>query len=269
MTRTVLIGLTVLTMACAASSPSSSQFPAGELVDMSHPFDEQTIYWPTAAPFRLETVAAGMTPSGYYYAANNVFTAEHGGTHIDAPIHFAQGHPSVDRIPLTRLFGSAVLVDVSNRVLENRDYQVTVDDLVEWEQQNGSMPADAIVLIRTGFAQYWPDAARYLGTDQRGNEAVAQLHFPGLHPDAARWLVGNRQIRAVGIDTASIDFGQSTQFESHRALFTADIPAFENLTALDRLPPKGALVIALPMKIAGGSGGPLRAVAIVPMSGPR
>jgi kynurenine formamidase len=93
---------------------------------------------------------------------------------------------------------------------------------------------------------------------------VAKLHFPGLHPDAARWLIANRSVNAVGIDTASIDYGQSTQFESHRALFAAEIPAFENLTALERLPPAGARVIALPMKIAGGSGGPLRAVAILP-----
>jgi kynurenine formamidase len=120
------------------------------------------------------------------------------------------------------------------------------------------------MLIRTGFARYWPDAARYLGTDERGEEAVAQLHFPGLHPDAARWLVDNRPVRAVGIDTASIDFGQSTAFESHQVLFASEIPAFENLMALDRLPPTGAFVVALPMKIAGGSGGPLRAVAVLP-----
>jgi kynurenine formamidase len=93
---------------------------------------------------------------------------------------------------------------------------------------------------------------------------VAKLHFPGLHPDAAKWIVANRAVKAVGIDTASIDYGQSTLYETHRALYASDIPAFENLASLDRLPPTGALLIALPMKIGGGSGAPLRAVAVVP-----
>jgi kynurenine formamidase len=124
------------------------------------------------------------------------------------------------------------------------------------------------VLLRTGYSQRWPDAARYLGTSERGPEAVAKLHFPGLHPDTARWMVANRRFRAIGIDTASIDYGQSTQYESHRVLFERDIPAFENLTALERLPARGAFVVALPMKIGGGSGAPLRAIAILPPPSP-
>jgi kynurenine formamidase len=141
---------------------------------------------------------------------------------------------------------------------------VTSDDLLRWEREHGRIPAEAIVLIRTGFSRRWPDADRYLGTAERGPDAVAKLHFPGLHPDAARWLVANRPIRAIGIDTASIDYGQSTLFESHRILFESEIPAFENLDALDRLPAAGAFVIALPMKIGGGSGAPLRAIAVLP-----
>jgi kynurenine formamidase len=124
--------------------------------------------------------------------------------------------------------------------------------------------AFAAILLRTGFARHWPDAARYLGTAERGEAAVAHLHFPGLHPDAARWLVANRAIGAIGIDTASIDYGQSTQYESHRVLYERNVPAFENLAALDRLPPVGATVVALPMKIKGGSGAPLRAIALLP-----
>jgi kynurenine formamidase len=205
-----------------------------------------------------------MTPGGYYYAANNFFTAEHGGTHIDAPVHFAQGHQSVDQIPLDRLIGPAIVIDVRAASSRSADYQVTVDDFVRAERGNGPIPRDGIVLLRTGFSTRWPDAARYLGTAERGEAAVAKLHFPGLHPDAARWLVANRPIKAIGIDTASIDYGQSKLFESHRILYEKDIPAFENLTALERLPARGAYVIALPMKIAGGSGAPLRAVGILP-----
>ena len=261
-----LLVLALLTAACGstAPAPAAAPFPQGEVVDLSHTYDGTTIFWPTAAPFRLEKVAEGMTPGGYYYAANDLFTSEHGGTHLDAPIHFAQGRLTTDRIPLERLMGQAVVVDVTAKADGNADYQVTTADLQAAEQADGAIPADAIVLIRTGYSRRWPDAATYLGTAERGEAAVAKLHFPGLHPDAARWLVANRPIKALGIDTASIDFGQSTAYESHRTLFERDVPAFENLTGLARLPARGATILALPMKIGGGSGGPLRAVAILP-----
>jgi kynurenine formamidase len=257
---------TALTVGCAReTTPESAPSPlmAGQLVDLSHAYDEQTIFWPTAEGFRLHKDAEGMTPAGYYYAANSFSTAEHGGTHLDAPVHFAQGKQSVDEIPLQRFFGPAVVVDVTKQSESNADYQVTVDDLMRAETENGSITADSIVLLRTGFSSRWPDAARYLGTAEKGAGAVPKLHFPGLHPDAAKWLVA-KDVRAVGLDTASIDYGQSTLFESHRILYAANIPAFENLTALDRLPARGAFIVALPMKIAKGSGAPLRAVAVLP-----
>jgi kynurenine formamidase len=200
-------------------------------VDLSHAYDAATVFWPTSERFRLDKVADGVTPAGYYYAANNFFTAEHGGTHIDAPVHFAQGAQAVDQIPVDRFFGAAAVVDVTESSERDPDYQVTTDDLLRSERELGDIPPDAIVLIRTGFSRRWPDAARYLGTAERGEEAASMLHFPGLHPDAARWLIENRRIKAVGIDTASIDYGRSTLFETHRALFERNIPAFENLTA--------------------------------------
>ena len=248
------------------AAPPASGFPVGEIVDLSHTYDAQAIFWPTAEPFRHDKVADGMTPAGYYYASNNFFTSEHGGTHIDAPVHFAQGRQAVDQIPLPNLIGSAVVIDVTEASRANADYQVTVADFERWEKQHGAISSDTIVLLRTGFSQSWPDAAKYLGTAERGEAAVAKLHFPGLHPDTAKWIVANRPIKAIGIDTASIDYGQSTLYESHRGLYERNIPAFENLTNLDRLPPRGAQVIALPMKIRNGSGAPLRAVAILPSS---
>jgi kynurenine formamidase len=250
--------------ACSQPTASPTTFPVGDLVDLSHSYDSQTIFWPTAEGFTLRKDADGITEKGYYYSSNSFFSAEHGGTHIDAPVHFAQGHQSVDRIPLDRLIGSAVVVDVVEASERNADYQVSVDDLQRFERENGQIAEDAILLIRTGFSRRWPDAQRYLGTAERGDQAVAKLHFPGLHPDAAKWIVANRPLRAIGIDTASIDYGQSTLFETHRVLYAQDIPAFENLDALDRLPATGAQIIALPMKIGGGTGAPLRAIAIVP-----
>jgi kynurenine formamidase len=258
----------IAALCCACSPPSvptpPSAFPEGEIVDLSHAFDDRTVFWPTSDRFRLEKVSDGITPGGYYYAANNFSTSEHGGTHLDAPVHFAQGRAAVDRIPVDRLVGAAVVVDVVAQASQDADYQVSIDDLQGWEKQHGPIPAGAMLLIRTGFSSRWPDAARYLGTAERGPDAVPKLHFPGLHPDAARWLVGNRSLKAIGIDTASIDYGQSAEFLSHRVLYERDVPAFENLADLSRLPARGAIVIALPMKIAGGSGAPLRAVAILP-----
>ncbi|HXV87265.1 MAG TPA: cyclase family protein [Gemmatimonadales bacterium] len=233
-------------------------------VDLSYAFNAQTIYWPTAEGFRLDTVAAGITPLGYYYAANNLRTSEHGGTHLDAPLHFAEGKNSADRIPLDQLVGPAVVVDVAASAGANPDYLVTVADLAAFERDHGRIPDGAILLVRTGWGSRWPDRARYLGTDRTGPEAVPLLHFPGIDSSAARWLVTQRRVDAVGIDTPSLDFGQSTTFETHRILYAANIPGFENVAQLDQLPQTGAFVIALPMKIEGGSGGPLRIVAVLP-----
>jgi kynurenine formamidase len=238
--------------------------PAGRIIDLTHAFDSETIFWPTEEGFVLEKGSEGTVEQGYYYAAHRFRTAEHGGTHIDAPIHFYADRWTVDEIPLDRLVGPAVLVDVSDRCAKDSDHRVSISDFEAWEKEHGRIPRASIVLIRTGFGRFWPDRKAYLGTDERGASAVAKLHFPGLHPDAARWLIAERQIHAVGLDTASIDHGPSKAFEAHRALFEANVPAFENLAGLDELPATGFSVVALPIKIRGGSGGPLRAIAILP-----
>jgi kynurenine formamidase len=235
----------------------------GDWVDLSHDFSDQTIYWPTAKPFELEVVSAQQTDAGYYYAANNFSAAEHGGTHLDAPIHFAEGRWTTDQIPIQRLVGQAVVVDVQAGADSSADYRVDNTAIAGWERKHGAIPSGSIVLFRTGWARRWPDRAAYLGTSRAGAAAVANLHFPGIDSATAQWLV-NRNVKAVGIDTPSIDYGQSTSFPTHRVLFAANIPAFENVANLDRLPPRGSFVIALPMKIKGGSGGPLRIVALVP-----
>lgn len=252
-----------LVIAIAALQRQTASFPGGTVVDLSYPFDSTTVYWPTAGGFQLEKDFEGITEQGFYYSAYKYCAAEHGGTHIDAPMHFAKGRNSVDQIPIEQLMGRTVLIDVTKQSEKSRDYQVTVGDFQDWEKLNGRVPAGAIVLLRTGFGKYYPDRVKYMGTDERGPAAVPKLHFPGLHPDTARWLVANRQIKAIGLDTPSIDYGQSTLFESHRILFDKNVPAFENVANLDKLPLKGFTVIALPMKIKGGSGGPLRIIAML------
>lgn len=237
--------------------------PSGIPIDLTHSFDESTVFWPTARAFDLEVESRGVNEAGWWYAANAFSAAEHGGTHLDAPIHFARGRRDVAEIPLEDLMGAAVVVDVREASEADPDHLVSRADLSRWEARHGAVPDRAIVLIRTGWGSRWPDPEAYLGTALRGPEAIARLHFPGLDPEAARWLVEERDVRAVGIDTASIDRGQSSDFLAHRVLADAEVPIFENVARLDRLPPIGAWVIALPMKIAGGTGAPLRLVAFV------
>jgi len=264
----LLLPLALLMLGLGPSYPTVAQkrptaIPSGTIVDLSYPFDAATVYWPTAETFQLEKDFEGTTEQGYYYSAYRYSAAEHGGTHIDAPVHFAKGRNTVDEIPIDQLVGPGIVIDVARQCAGNADYLVSESDLKNWERRNGMIGPGTIVLLRTGFGKFYPDRRQYLGTDQRGAKAVADLHFPGLDPNAARWLTQNRNIRAIGLDTASIDYGQSKLFESHRTLFAKNIPAFENVANLDKLPARGFSVIALPMKIKGGSGGPLRIIAVV------
>ena len=234
-----------------------------EFIDLTHPFDATTIYWPTEDGFKLLRGPAGVTEGGYYYVANRFMCAEHGGTHIDAPIHFREGGQTVDEVPLERLVGPGACVDIATKCAADRDYQVTVEDFERWEAANEASLEDRIVLIRTGFGRYWPDREKYLGTRETGRAAVAKLRFPGLDPAAADWLVTRRRIRMVGIDTASIDHGQTRNFSTHVRLFRDNVPALENVAQLGKLPADKFTVLALPMKIVGGSGAPCRVVAIL------
>lgn len=246
-----------------AGCKEKSTFPNGTWVDLSYAYDSETIYWPTASGYKLDTVFDGITEEGYYYSAFNISTAEHGGTHLDAPSHFARGQQSVEQLSINQLSGEAIVVDISVACLNNADYRLKIEDLQKWEEANGAMPKDVILLVRSGYGKYWPDRLKYLGTDKVGPEAVNDLHFPGISEEAAKWLVENRSIKAIGIDTPSIDFGQSKDFISHRIFYESNIPGFENVANLDQLPEKGSWIIALPMKIKGGSGAPLRIAALI------
>lgn len=234
-----------------------------QIVDLTHTFGPRTLYWPTSpSGFDLDTLAHGPTPTGYFYAANAFSTPEHGGTHIDAPIHFSARGRTVDALPLEQLIAPAVVIDITAKAAENADYVLTPEDIAAWESANGSIPRGAIVLLRTGWASRWPNARTYLGSDTPGD--ASNLHFPSYGPDAARLLVEQRGVAALGADVASIDNGPSRDFQVHQIAAAANVVGLENLANLDQLPVTGAYVIALPMKIAGGSGGPLRAVALVP-----
>lgn len=246
----------------AGAAPVSAQFDERKLVDLTYPFDEQTIAWPTNKPFQWEKTDWGETAGGYWYASGNFAMSEHGGTHIDAPIHFGRGRSAVDEIPVSRLVGPAVVVDVAQAVARERDYRLTVEDLKAWESRHGRIPEGAIVLMYSGWGRSWPDKARYLGSDTPGDPKT--LHFPGFSKEAAAFLVRERAIDGVGVDTPSIDHGPSRDFIVHQIVNGADRYGLENIANLDKLPPRGATLIALPMKIKGGTGGPVRIIAILP-----
>ena len=241
----------------------AEELAGGKWIDLTYDFSDKTLFWPTANGFKLDTAFNGVTPAGFYYEAYNYCAAEHGGTHLDAPVHFAKGKWSTDQIPLEKLTGEAVVIDVSANASKNADYQIGVADIEAWEKANEKLKDEIIILFRTGYGSFYPDAKKYLGTAERGADAVAKLHFPGIHPDASSWLVKNRKIKAIGLDVASVDYGQSKDFKTHQILYEQNIPGFENVANLDKLPIKGAFIIALPMKIKGGSGAPLRIVAVV------
>ena len=233
-------------------------------IDLSYEFSAETIYWPNADTVKLSNVYEGEKESGYYYSAYQFCAPEHGGTHIDAPVHFGKGHKSIDRVPIEQLVGDAIVIDVSVKALGNRDYLINTGDFAAWESKHGRVPDNAIVLLKPGYGQYWPDRKKYMGSDKLGKEAISELHFPGLDPDAAQWLVEKRKIKAIGLDTPSIDYGQSKIFKCHQIFADKDILIFENVANIDKLPATGAYVIALPMKIKGGSGAPARIVARIP-----
>lgn len=245
-------------------SASANDLFKGEWIDLSHDFSEETIYWPTAETFKKDTVFEGQTDAGFYYTAYNFSAAEHGGTHLDAPIHFAANRQTIDQIPVEQLIAPGLVIRIAEKTQANRNYQLSVADILSWEQENGEIEENSILLVDTGSSKLWPNKKEYMGTDERGIDAVAKLKFPGIHPDAAEFLATKRKIKAVGIDTPSIDFGGSKQFRTHRILFEKNIPGLENVANLDQLPLKGFMIIALPMKIKGGSGAPLRIVAFMP-----
>jgi kynurenine formamidase len=233
-----------------------------KLVDLTHSFDEKTIHWPTAKPFQWQKDSWGETPAGYWYASASFAASEHLGTHMDSPLHFGgKDRAGTDTIPIRQLVGPAAVIDIAKACAANRDYLLSASDLSAWEKKHGRIPAGAIVVVRTGWSSFWPDRARYMGSAVDGD--VQNLHFPGIAPEAARLLV-ERKVDGVGLDTASLDHGPSKDFRTHVILNGAGIYGLENMANLDRLPETGATLIALPMKIRSGTGGPVRIIAILP-----
>jgi kynurenine formamidase len=254
----------LLALAVASSARGQSlDLASARIVDLTHSFDARTIYWPTSpSGFELKPLFNGFTKGGFFYAANSFCSPEHGGTHLDAPRHFAQGRWTSADIPVERFVGPAVVIDISQKAATDRDYRLKPEDIAAFEAAHGRIADGAIVLLRTGWSARWGDRKAYLGDDAPGD--ASNLHFPAFGAEAAALLVNERHARMIGLDTASVDHGPSRDFPVHRIVAAADASGLENLTNLDQLPPTGAIVFALPMKIAQGTGGPARIIALTP-----
>jgi len=226
-----------------------------EVVDLTHDLREGIPIFPGGIPFTLETLT--QVSDGYYM--NSFVSGEHTGTHVDAPAHFGKGLPAVDEIPPTRLVSQGILIDVQSKSAANPDYVLTLVDLQTWEKTNGRIAPRTLVILNTGWHQRWENPDRYLNRDDAG-----ALHFPGFSAEAARFLLKERDVNGIGIDTASVDPGKSATFDVHKAMLQGGRYQVENLDNLNLLPVRGFSVIVAPMKISRGSGAPARVLAIVP-----
>src|SRR5687767_13950368 len=187
----------ILTIPAVAQQPVD--LSSYTIVDLTHPYNEKPVYWPTSpSRFKLDKLAHGKTDGGFFYSAYSISTPEHGGTHLDAPIHFSESGRTADQIPLSQLIGAAVVIDVTTQARANRDYRLTLDDVVAFEKAHGPIPAGTIVLLRTGWSRHWPDVKAYLGDDTPGD--ASKLSFPSFGDAAARLLVDERNVAALGVD---------------------------------------------------------------------
>jgi len=226
-----------------------------EVVDLTHDLDESGPLFPGGIPFTLEPV----TRQADGYAMNSFTSGEHTGTHVDAPDHFGKGLPTVGEIPAVHLVSLGVVIDARMKAGANPDYVLSLPDLLDWEKANGKLPPRALVILNTGWHQRWGTPDRFLNKDEGGT-----MHFPGFSPEAVTFLLKERDVNALGIDTASVDPGRSTTFEAHKIFLSGGRYLVENLDNLDVLPERGFTVIVGPMKIRRGSGAPARVLAIVP-----
>lgn len=228
-----------------------------KVLDLTYPLNAQTPHWPAAGydPFKLEIFA---TLEKDHVLSGKYCTPEHLGTHVDAPSHFERGLNSVDRLDLDDLFGYAVVLNVRGKAAANPDYRVTPADLQEWERKNREIPDGAMVLAYTGWGERVRNSTEYENRDAKG-----VMHFPGWSVEAIDFLLRARNINAIGIDTLSIDYGPSTEFEAHHKLLSGNKYAIENVANLEQMPPKGAFLLVAPIKIDGGSGGQARVLALI------
>jgi|SRR5580658_8468310 kynurenine formamidase len=226
------------------------------VLDLAYAISDRLVPWPGDKRWFEAKTNASLEKDGYF--TRDFWMLEHYGTHLDAPIHFPPGKTSVDQIPVRQLFGPAVIVDVRLEGSADADYRLPAARILDWEMKYGNIPEGAIVLLRTGWASRWPDTQSY-----RNQDAAGLMHFPGFSAEAVEQLI-ERKVSGIGCDTMSVDFGASPDFAVHHLALGAGLYHLENLSDLSELPEKGAFLAVAPIKLEGGSGGPVRVFAFLP-----
>ncbi|MHB8503488.1 MAG: cyclase family protein [Candidatus Acidiferrales bacterium] len=226
------------------------------VLDLAYAINDRLVPWPGDERWFEAHVNASVERDGYF--TRSFWMLEHYGTHLDAPIHFPPGKTPVDQIPVKQLFGMAVVLDVRAEGAANADYQLPRARIADWEKRHGQIPGGAVVLLRTGWSSRWPHAASY-----RNEDAARRMHFPGFSVEAVQHLI-ERKVNGIGCDTMSVDYGASENFAVHHLALGAGLYHLENLSDLSELPEKGAFLVVAPIKLEGGSGGPVRVFALLP-----
>jgi kynurenine formamidase len=225
------------------------------VLDLSYAINDKLVPWPGDTRWFEAKVNATVEKNGYF--TRSFWMLEHYGTHLDAPVHFPPGKTPVDQIPAKQFFGPAVVLDVRAEGAKNPDYQLPAARVEDWENKHGQIVEGAIVLLRTGWAARWPDARRY-----RNQDAQGRMHFPGFSADSVKLLI-KRKISGIGCDTMSADYGASEDFAVHHLALGAGLYQLENLADLSEVPEAGAFLVVAPIKLEGGSGGPVRVYALI------
>jgi kynurenine formamidase len=253
----IVAGLLALLPEGAHRDTALNNIPSGKtrVLDLSYSISDKVVPWPGDKDSFEVKVNATVEKNGYYTRSFRML--EHFGTHLDAPIHFPPGKTTVDQIPTKQLFGPAVVLDVRPDAAKDDDYLLAPTRVEEWEKKYGTIPAGAIVLLRTGWSSRWPDVQRY-----RNQDAQGKMHFPGFSVEAVKLLI-DRKVSGLGCDTLSADYGASTDFSVHRLSLGAGLYHLENLADLSEVPDSGAFLVVAPIKLEGGSGGPVRVFAIL------
>lgn len=226
------------------------------VIDLSYAINDKLVPWPGDETVFEAKINATVEKNGYF--TRSFWMLEHYGTHLDAPVHFPPGKTTVDQIPANKFFGPAVVLDVRQEAAKNPDYRLPITQIENWEHAHGKIPPGAIVLLRTGWSSRWPDVQKYRNQDKQG-----KLHFPGFSDEAARLLI-DRRVSGLGCDTLSIDYGASEDFSVHHLVLGAGLYQLENLSDLSAIPESGAFLVVAPIKLEGGSGGPVRVFALLP-----